>query len=434
MDRRNEVADGAVARRAFLRWTAGLVGAGVLTTSGLMSRVLGEVPRSAGADSPAPGGIPSDAPAGKAKLEVARFPEKTELILLTDRPPNLEMPAKYFVHDLTPNEAMFVRWHIGIIPTRVDLAEFRLKVGGHVESPLSLSVDQLKKDFEAVTVVAVNQCSGNSRSLFTPRVAGGQWGHGAVGNAKWTGVRLKDLLAKAKVKPGAVEVSFGGLDSAIIPVTAQNPGTPDYVKSLQIAKANDADVIVAYAQNDKELPMLNGFPLRLVVPGWFATYWVKALDEINVLDKAFEGFWMTKAYRVPKGDPKVNESPTDLAKETVPITEMVTRSLFAFPLGGEKVPAGQAVEVNGLAWDAGKGIATVEVSADGGKTWNQAKLDPELGRFSWRRWRYPWTPAAGKHALLCRATSAAAETQVERQWNRSGYARNVIERVEVEAG
>jgi DMSO/TMAO reductase YedYZ molybdopterin-dependent catalytic subunit len=255
-----------------------------------------------------------------------------------------------------------------------------------------------------------------------------------VGNAKWTGVRLKDLLAKAKVKAGAVDVSFDGLDAPIIPPTDKNPGTPDFVKSLAVAKANDPDVIVAYAMNDRELPMLNGFPLRLVVPGWFATYWVKALDEITVLDKPFDGFWVAKAYRVPKNDPRVNESPTDLAKETVPIAEMVTRSLFAFPLGGEKVAAGKAVEVNGLAWDGGKGIATVEVSADGGKTWNQAKLDPELGPYAWRRWRYPWTPAAGKHALMCRATSTSGETQVEKQWNRSGYARNVIERVEVEAG
>jgi DMSO/TMAO reductase YedYZ molybdopterin-dependent catalytic subunit len=366
--------------------------------------------------------------AAAGAVEMAKFPEKTDLILLTDRPPNLEMPASYFLEDLTPNDAFFVRWHLGNIPTSVDPATFRLTVGGHVEKPLSLSLDQLKKEFEAVSTVAVCQCSGNSRALFEPRVAGGQWQNGAVGNAKWTGVRLSDLLKRAGVKSGAVDVSFRGLDRAPMPTT------PDFVKSLAYEKAGEADVIVAYAQNDQELPMLNGYPLRLVVPGWYATYWVKALNEINVLPQKFKGFWMEKAYRVPT-NPDCQESPKELAKETVPISRMTVRSLFAAPAAGEKVAAGKAYEVQGVAMDSGKGISKVEVSADGGKTWAEAKLDKELGKYSWRRWRYSWTPAAaGKQRLMVRATNAAGEGQTTAQWNRSGYARNVVESVEVTVG
>lgn len=368
-----------------------------------------------------------DAAAGTATggVEMVKFPEKTDLILLTDRPPNLEMPAKYFREDLTPNEAFFVRWHLANIPTSVDPATFRLTVGGHVDKPLSLSLEELKKDFEAVSTVAVCQCSGNSRSLYEPRVNGGQWGNGAVGNAKWTGVRLSDLLKRAGVKAGAVDVSVRGLDRAPMPTT------PDFVKSLAYEKANDPEVMVAYAMNDAELPMLNGYPLRLVVPGWYATYWIKALSEIMVLPQKFKGFWMDKGYRVPN-NADCQESPTDLAKETVPISRMTVRSLFAAPEAGERVAAGKAYEVQGVAMDSGKGISKVEVSADGGKTWAEAKLDKDLGKYSWRRWRYAWTPAgAGRHRLMVRATNAAGEGQTAAQWNRSGYARNVVESVEV---
>ncbi|HTK75115.1 MAG TPA: molybdopterin-dependent oxidoreductase, partial [Gemmataceae bacterium] len=236
-------------RRAFLRLAA-LAGAGSLLPSFVRRSALAEA-----ADTTRPAAPPG--------LELARFPEKTDLILLTDRPPQLETPLRYFRTDLTPNEAFFVRWHLAIIPTSVDTNAFRLKVGGHVGRELELSLDELRKNFEPASVVAVNQCSGNSRSFFEPRVFGGQWGNGAVGNAKWTGVRLKDLLAKANVKAGAVDVSFGGLDRESMPTVQP------FVKSLALDHANDGEVLVAYEMNGKPLPMLNGFPLRLVLPGWF---------------------------------------------------------------------------------------------------------------------------------------------------------------------
>jgi DMSO/TMAO reductase YedYZ molybdopterin-dependent catalytic subunit len=399
----------ALGRRDFLRLAAGAAGAGLIPAPAF------------GRDEPA------------AAPQTVKFPEKTDLILVTDRPPNLETPLKYFREDLTPNEAFYVRWHLGILPVRVDTAEFRLAVGGHVERPLSLSVDELRGRFEPVSVVAVNQCSGNSRRYFEPRIPGAQWGNGAMGNARWSGVRLRDVLAKAGVKAGAADVSFGGLDGPTLPAAPPGyAGTPDFAKSLPFDRANDGEVMVAYEMNGQPLPMLNGFPLRLVVPGWYATYWVKALNEITVLDKPFDGFWVAKAYRVPK-NLEAQESPKDLAKETVPIGEMTVRSLFVRPEPGEAVAAGAPFEVQGIALDGGKGIREVEVSTDGGNRWLAAKLDPEIGRYSWRRWRFNWNPAAGRHRLMVRATNAARMTQTTAQWNRSGYARNVIEALDVTA-
>ncbi|HTL17745.1 MAG TPA: molybdopterin-dependent oxidoreductase, partial [Patescibacteria group bacterium] len=270
--------------------------------------------------------------AGGSVDQLVRFPEKTDLILRTDRPPQLETPVHYFLQDLTPNRAFYVRWHLEGIPTSIDLNEFRLQVRGHVQNPLLLTVSQLRREFEPASIIAVNQCSGNSRSFFEPRVAGGQWKNGAMGNARWTGVRLRDLLDRAGVKTGAVDVAFTGFDRA--PVST----TPGFVKSLAIDHARDGEVMIAYEMNDAELPMLNGFPLRLVVPGWFGTYWVKALSEIQVLPEKFQGFWMDKAYRIPKSA-NGSESPDHLAAETIPINRLSLRSLFVRPEPGEQVPA-----------------------------------------------------------------------------------------------
>jgi DMSO/TMAO reductase YedYZ molybdopterin-dependent catalytic subunit len=326
----------------------------------------------------------------------------------------------------------YSRWHLSVLPTVVDTASFRLSLGGHVQRPLSLSLEEIRKSFEPVSLAAVNQCSGNSRSLFEPRMPGVQWGNGAIGNARWTGVRLKELLARAQVKAKAVDVSFNGLDGPALPAAPGFAGTPDFEKSLPFDRANDGEVMVAYEMNGQPLPMLNGFPLRLIVPGWYATYWVKALNQITVHEKAFDGFWMAKAYRVPN-TPDFQEDPKNLAKETIPIGRMTTRSLFARPLGGEMLAAGKPYEVQGVALDGGSGIRKVEISTNGGQAWMEAKLDADLGRYSWRRWRYMWQPAAGRHRLMVKATSAAGETQTSRQWNRSGYARNVIESMEITA-
>jgi DMSO/TMAO reductase YedYZ molybdopterin-dependent catalytic subunit len=365
------------------------------------------------------------APAETAPRQLARYPQKTDLILLTDRPPQLETPLHYFQTDLTPNDAFFVRWHLSGIPTTVDLHTFRLEVGGHVRKPLSLSIKDLQSTFEAVSLVALCQCAGNFRSLFEPKVPGGQWGNGAMGNARWKGVRLKDVLDAAEVLPGTIQVGLHGLD---VPPLEK---TPRFEKSLQIDHARDGEVMIAYEMNGKPLPMLNGFPIRLVVPGWYSTYWVKALSSITALDQPLKTFWMDKAYRIPD-NADANEAPQHLSPATVPISRMPVHAIFVSPEPNAQLRAGRRYDLTGVANDGGNGVRRVEISQDGGKTWSDTILNADLGKYSWRRWQASWTPPAkGSYRLMVRATDGAGETQPATQWNRSGYQRDVIEHLDV---
>jgi DMSO/TMAO reductase YedYZ molybdopterin-dependent catalytic subunit len=349
------------------------------------------------------------------------------MILLTDRPPQLETPLHYFETDLTPNDAFYVRWHLSGIPTSVDTRTFRLEVTGNIKKPLSLSVHDLQTKFEAASIVALCQCAGNSRSLFEPRVPGGQWGNGAMSNARWKGARLKDVLDAAGVLPGTVQVGLRGLDVAPL------PQMPRFEKSLPIDRARDGEVLIAYEMNGAPLPMLNGFPVRLIVPGWYATYWVKSLSAIAVLDQPLKTFWMDTAYRVPD-NPGAEETPQHLAATTVPITRMSLHSIFVRPAPNEQLKAGQSYKLAGVANDGGAGIRKVEISADDGKTWSDATLGDDLGKYSWRRWWAQWTPPAkGSYRLQVRAVSVDGQQQVTSQWNRSGYQRDVIEHVDVVA-
>ncbi len=395
---------GTPSRRHWLRWagTAGLLGA---VPAGCERRL-------------------QEGPAAEPE-PVARFPGKVALRVVNDRPPCLETPWHYYREDLTPNEAFYVRWHLQTIPTSVDLRSWRLKVGGHVERPLELSMADLRR-MEAASVVAVNQCSGNSRSRFEPRVPGGQWGNGAMGNARWTGVRLADILRRAGVKGGSVQVSFDGLDQG--PFSA----VPDFIKALPIDHARTPEILVAYEMNGEPLPMLNGFPARLVVPGWYATYWVKALAEITVLPRPFEGFWMARSYRIPD-NPHAQETPDALAAKTVPIHRMNVRSFFVQPEPDARVPLGRPLALEGIAFDDGQGIKQVQVSTDGGAGWFDARLDRDLGRFAFRRWRAEWTPSArGLQTLRVRAVNNAGDATPESPtWNHSGYMRNAIEQIPV---
>jgi sulfite dehydrogenase (cytochrome) subunit A len=357
--------------------------------------------------------------------ELVKYPEKGEMYLLTDRPPQLETPLKIFREDITPNEYFFVRWHLSNILTKIDIDTFRLRIGGAVNTPLALSMNDLRTKFTPDSVIALAICAGNSRSTFQPQVPGGQWSNGGMGNAKWKGVKLKDILAMAGVKNGAVDVTFQGLDRAPL------PATPPFIKSLGIDHAGDGEVLVAYEMNGKPLPMLNGYPLKLIVPGWYATYWVGSLSTINVLADTFHGFWMSKAYRVPK-EHAWNESPDSLAAVTVPISNINLHSIFVEPDAEEPLYANKAALVEGLAFDDGTGIKKVELSFDDGKTWVETKLNPEIGKYSWRRWKYEWTPKdKGVYHLRVKATDNNGHTQTDKQWNRSGYARGFIEHMDV---
>jgi DMSO/TMAO reductase YedYZ molybdopterin-dependent catalytic subunit len=359
---------------------------------------------------------------------LVRYPEKTDLILLTSRPPQLETPMKYFESAVTPTEAFYVRYHI-YPPTEVDLATWRLKVSGQVEKPLQLSLDDLETRFTPVKLVAVNQCSGNSRGHFAPRVFGGQWSNGAMGNAEWTGVRLQDVMKAAGIKTGTVDVSFNGLD------TPPSPTVPDFEKSLTVKHImSDPDVLIAYAMNGRALPLLNGFPARLIVPGWYATYWVKNLSNITVLDHAFDGFWMRKAYLIPD-TPCGCIEPGAAAANMVPITRMNTRSFIISPAQGTTLDAGRGAIVKGIAFDGGYGIEQVLLSTDKGTSWQAAELGQDLGKYSFRQWTFPWTPPrAGLYRLLVRATNRIGESQpLGPLWSPAGYMRNVVEHVDVRA-
>jgi sulfite dehydrogenase len=367
------------------------------------------------------GGLPFDALAAPYERRMVRFPEKTDLILLTSRPPQLETPLSYFQELVTPNDALFVRWHITPIPTSVDLAEWRLAVGGNTEKELKLSFDDLRK-FEKVSYTAVIQCAGNGRSFFEPRVPGGQWKNGSMGNVTWGGVRLKDILSAAGVKAGSVDVSFNGLDRGSLPTV------PDFVKSLPMDKAIEEDIIVAYEMNGQPLTLLNGFPARLIVPGWYATYWVKSLSDISVNAKAFEGFWMNPAYRIPDNACGCIP-PGSKPSKTVPIHRMSTRSLIITPAEGEKLTRNKPVNITGVAFSGGYGIKDVIVSTDGGRTWSKADLGKDLGRYSWVQFSLPWRPdKAGTTTLMAKATNSIGESQpFEGLWNPAGYLWNKVE-------
>lgn len=359
---------------------------------------------------------------------LVRYPGKRALIEQTVRPPQLETP--FSVYDegvLTPNDAFFVRYHLAGVPLSIDPEAFRLELRGHVETPLSLSLEALKRDFEPIEIVAVNQCSGNSRGFVEPRVGGGQFGHGAMGNARWRGVALKTLLEKAGPKPGAQSVAFNGLDSPVA------PETPDFVKALDLGHAGDGEVMLAYAMNGEDLPWLNGFPLRLVVPGCYGTYWVKHLNDIEVLDSDFSGFWMSSAYRIPDND-CVCVTPGAPKGATRPIKRLNVRSFVTRPAEDAKVAAHVAFEVRGIAFDGGHGIEAVLLSADDGANWTAARLGEDLGRYSFREWRTELSLRPGVHHLKSRAVNRAGQSQpLAPLWNHAGYMRHVVETVRIEA-
>jgi len=363
-----------------------------------------------------------------AEQALYALPGKVPLIKKTFRPPNFETPVEYFRSAITPNKAFFVRYHLAGIP-QVGAKEWSLSVGGEsAERELKLGLAQLKSEFKPAQVTAVCQCSGNRRGLFEPHVTGVEWGVGAMGNAVWRGVRLKDVLAKAGVKAGALEVVFDGADHPAL------EKTPDFVKSLPLEVALDDNTLVAFEMNGAPLPHWNGFPARLIVPGWTGTYWVKHLASVKVVSQPEKNFWMSAAYRLPKGRFKTPSFQSQVAAANEPITSMVVNSLITSLRSGQQIARGKPLEVKGVAWDGGAGIARVEVTTDSGATWQPAQLGRDLGRFSFREFSLSApTRSPGSTVVMARATSTSGETQVEQLiHNPAGYHHNVVQRIYVE--
>ena len=367
-------------------------------------------------------------PFGNGDRPLVSYPGKRPLVRLTSRPPQLETPFSVFNEGpITPNDAFFVRYHLADIPLDIDPDAFRIAIKGKVDKPLSLSLQDLKTGFEPIEYVAVNQCSGNSRGLFEPRVAGGQLANGAMGNARWKGEPLKAVLERAGVQAGARQVTFGGLDGPVI------PETPDFAKALDIDHARDGEVMIAYSMNGQDLPWLNGFPVRLVVPGYYGTYWVKHLNEVTVIDKLFDGFWMATAYRIPD-DACACTEPGKTPTATVPINRYNVRSFITSLTDGATVKADADATLKGIAFDGGYGITEVTVSADGGRTWTAATLGEDLGRYSFRQWHAALRFTPGPHDLKVKATNRIGQSQpLEPLWNPAGYMRNVVETTRITA-
>ena len=434
-----------VSRRKLLRTAA--IAAGAVATRG-----FGSLKKLFAQQSEVPGDEkflptftgPSQNPYWNSVGALVEYPQKNPLVLLTDRPVQLETPRHYFESAFTPNEAFYVRWHLDEIPNSVDLAALRLSIEGAVDRPLKFSMSDLTSKFKPISAVAVNQCSGNSRSKFQPRVPGGQWGHGAMGNAKWTGVPLRELLDAAKIKQDALFVQFQGLDKGKGP---EGHGSHEFLKSLDLKNPVLDECIVAYAMNDQPLPMLNGFPVRLIVPGYFATYWMKGLSWIRLLDKADENFWMKTGYRVPD-TPRGTTTPEEVKAgtvKTVPISRMPVRSFIVTPDGGSKLVAQLPLTIRGIAFSGYGSVNKMEISINESfsavsglttRTWSPADLDEDHGPYSFRTWTHRWTPPKpGRYVLAARATDGKGNVQPDDGvWNPGGYLWNCIERQEVVVG
>jgi DMSO/TMAO reductase YedYZ molybdopterin-dependent catalytic subunit len=371
--------------------------------------------------------IDLDLPGGPDRRELtAAFPQKARMILQRTRPPLLETPFEVFDRGVfTPNDQFFVRWHWAVIPEHVDVAAFKLTVRGHVNQALSLSLADLLA-MPRIELVAVAQCSGNSRGLFQPRVPGAQWENGAMGNARWTGVRLRDVLDRAGVKAGAVAVRSSGLDDPVV------QAAPKFMKPLDIDHARDGEVMLAFQMNGEQLPLLNGFPVRLIVPGWYGDYWVKMLSNIEVLDEPDQNYFEKTAYRVPD-TPHASVKPGETGFKTVPVSRMVPRSFFTNVTDTTTVKSGATVPVRGIAFGGDCGVAQVELSADSGQSWQKTTLGSDEGTYSFRQWSTQMTARqSGTLTLQVRCTNTKGEVQLaEPNWNGGGFMRNVIEHVQL---
>jgi DMSO/TMAO reductase YedYZ molybdopterin-dependent catalytic subunit len=399
-------------------------------TGHIMARTFASRANAEAADLKRPLNLAPQLPEGTRQEAVLdALPGKKPLIKLSYRPPNYETPLELLRGAITSSDVFFVRYHLSDIP-EVNARDWRLSVGGDgAHGALSLSLDDLRR-MPAVEVTAVCQCSGNRRGLFDPHVPGVQWGYGAMGCARWKGVRLKDVLDRASLKGEALEIVLAGADKGAF------DKTPSFVKSIPVWKAVEDTTLIAYEMNGQPLPHWNGFPARIVVPGWTATYWMKHVARIEAVTKPFDGFWMKSAYRIPLGRfPVVARFASQETAVNTPITEMVVNSLMTNPADGATVPAGGRVAISGVAWDAGYGINGVDISTDGGRTWSAAALGDDLGPFAFRPFSATVTaPASGTLRVMARASNRIGQTQAAALIaNPAGYHHNMIQNLNLVA-
>jgi DMSO/TMAO reductase YedYZ molybdopterin-dependent catalytic subunit len=346
---------------------------------------------------------------------------KAQLIRRTERPLNYESVRATFTTRITPVERFYLRNHFDI--PKVDAAKWRLEVHGLVEKPLSLSLADLQR-MPQVTVEAVLQCAGNGRALFRPQVPGVQWQFGAMGNAEWTGVRLRDVLERARPKAEAAFLQYQGAERPIMDTT------PQFIRALPVAKAQHADTLVALKMNGKPLVPDRGAPARLVVPGWVGDDWVRYLTDMEVRADEPKAFYYNPGYRFP-ATPGAPGAPVP-ADQMKPMTRANVKSLLGSLSDGDLLRPGTH-ELLGVAFSGEAGIDRVEVSLDGGKSWTAAKLDGPATPYGFRVFRHPWKAEAGTYEIACRATDTAGATQPEvGVWNPGGYLNNAIDRVRVE--
>src|SRR5580692_4380675 len=348
------------------------------------------------------------------------LPGEDGMIVRSVRFFDLETPVEYLNVWLTPVPHFFVRNHMHE-PSELDAPTWRLTVGGEVEKSITLSLSELAK-LDSHSVVNTLECAGNGRGLQRPQVPGIQWGKGAVSTARFSGPRLRDVLQRAGVKSSGKHVMFRGLDEI--------PGkVPPFIRSIPIEKALDADTLIATHMNGSPLTKHHGFPARALVPGWIGAASCKWLTEIKVLDSEFVGNFMSPGYRFPNQPVK----PGDAVKpeDTHPLTGLSVKSVIAGPLEGASLKAGK-VAVHGAAWAGESNVVKVEVSTDGGASWNPAGLGRDEARYAWRLWTYEWKAKSGDYSILSRATDSEGRTQPATPvWNPSGYLYNAVDQVKI---
>jgi DMSO/TMAO reductase YedYZ molybdopterin-dependent catalytic subunit len=348
------------------------------------------------------------------------LPDEDGMIVRSFRFVDLETPVEYFNTWLTPVPHFFVRNHMHE-PSELNSDNWRLTVGGEVEKPLTLTLAELSK-LETHSVVNTLECAGNGRSLHRPQVPGIQWGKGAVGTARFSGPRLRDVLQRAGVKSSGKHVMFRGLDEV--------PGkVPPFIRSIPIEKALDSDTLVATQMNGTPLTKHHGFPARALVPGWIGAASCKWLTEIKVLESEFVGNFMSPGYRFPNQPVK----PGDAVKpeDTHVVTGLNVKSVISGPPDGASVKAGR-VAVHGAAWAGEADIVKVEVSIDGGASWTPAALGHDQARYAWRLWSYERKVKGGDYTILSRATDSQGRTQPSSPaWNPSGYLYNAVDQVKI---